>query len=290
MEELKLETITLGEDPAILVGMVRAYLATSAVDDVAAFDRERRIRSDAEAAVDRELHGFRRLVFGHVLSRTRLRVRDRENLRFERTRVFGVVRRIFLTIGKELADRGHIAEPRDVFYLTLDEVFAHFNGTSATSDLRALTFRRKDEFTGFTAEAAPPDRIETFGPLADWRPVALQSDVTHGDELRGTGCCPGVVRGTVRVVTDPRGARDLAGNILVAERTDPGWTLLFPVCSGLLVQRGSLLSHSAIVAREMGLPCIVGLPGLMSWLQDGDEVEMDGTTGLVRRLTRVEGA
>ena len=98
------------------------------------------------------------------------------------------------------------------------------------------------------------------------------------------GCCPGIVRARVRVVRDPREARDLAGHILVAERTDPGWTLLFPTARGLLVQRGSLLSHSAIVAREMGLPCIVGLPRLLETLREGEWVEMDGTTGIVRRL------
>jgi pyruvate,water dikinase len=110
------------------------------------------------------------------------------------------------------------------------------------------------------------------------------SPVIAGAELCGTGCCPGVVRAPVRVVRDPREARDLEGRILVAERTDPGWTLLFPMAAGLLVQRGSLLSHSAIVAREVGLPCIVGIAGLMETLGDGEEVEMDGTSGTVRRL------
>ena len=289
MEELKLETITLSEDPSLLIGMVRAYLATSATDAGAAFDSERRIRHQAEAVVDGKLRGIRRVVFRHVLSRTRLRVRDRENLRFERTRVFGLVRRIFVSIGKDLATHGHLSDVRDVFYLTKEEIFAHFDGTSVTPDLRSLVERRRSDFTAFEREPTPPDRIETFGPLSDWRRSTTIEPVVAGDTLQGIGCCPGVVRTTVRVVTDPRGARDLAGRILVAERTDPGWTLLFPIATGLLVQRGSLLSHSAIVAREMGLPCIVGLAGLMTWLRDGDEVEMDGTTGVVRRLTTTEG-
>jgi len=70
----------------------------------------------------------------------------------------------------------------------------------------------------------------------------------------------------------------------VAERTDPGWTLLFPAVRGLLVQRGSLLSHSAIVAREMGVPCIVGVPRLLELVREGECVEMDGATGTIRRL------
>jgi pyruvate,water dikinase len=70
----------------------------------------------------------------------------------------------------------------------------------------------------------------------------------------------------------------------VAERTDPGWIMLFPVCAGLLVERGSLLSHSAIVAREMGIPAIVSIPGVMGWARDGDWVEMDGASGIARKV------
>jgi rifampicin phosphotransferase len=102
------------------------------------------------------------------------------------------------------------------------------------------------------------------------------------------------VRGRVRVVRDPRGALLEPGEILVAERTDPGWVMLFPAASALLVERGSLLSHSAIVARELGIPAVVSIEGLTSWLETGDEVEMDGRTGEVRRLsglgTRDSGA
>ena len=108
-----------------------------------------------------------------------------------------------------------------------------------------------------------------------------------GDARRGTGCYPGTVRGIARVVRDPREATLEAGEILVAERTDPGWVMLFPAASGLLVERGSLLSHSAIVARELGLPAVVAIDGLTSWLESGDEVELDGRTGDVRRIRRV---
>jgi len=106
------------------------------------------------------------------------------------------------------------------------------------------------------------------------------------DERRGIGCCPGVVEGRARVITDPRQAVIEPGDVLVAERTDPGWILLFPSASAVVVERGSVLSHSAIVARELGIPAVVSLPGLTSWLCDGDQIAVDGTSGVVRRLTR----
>jgi pyruvate,water dikinase len=88
---------------------------------------------------------------------------------------------------------------------------------------------------------------------------------------------------------DPRGARLEQGEILVARQTDPGWVVLFPAAAGLLVERGSLLSHSAIVSRELRLPCIVSLPGITTLLKTGDLVEMDGATGIVRILTEEGG-
>jgi pyruvate,water dikinase len=103
---------------------------------------------------------------------------------------------------------------------------------------------------------------------------------------RGTGCYPGTVRGIARVVVDPRSATLRSGEILVAERTDPGWVMLFPGAAGLLVERGSLLSHSAIVSRELGIPSVVGVAGLTEWLRTGDMVELDGRSGTVRLLER----
>ncbi|HEV2147355.1 MAG TPA: PEP/pyruvate-binding domain-containing protein [Longimicrobiaceae bacterium] len=285
--ELKLETVTLGENPEFLVQMVRTYVRSGMTDPDATREREQEIRRAAEARVRASLRGPRRSVFFGVLRRTRERVRDRENLRFERTRVFGVVRRIFVGIGTRMADAGLLREARDVFWLRTEEVFGTLDGTATVGDLRAVVEQRKAEFAAYEREPSPPERFETFGPpalsFAALAPDAPSTDV-DAPTLKGTGCCPGVVRARVRVVTDPREAGVLDGHVLVAERTDPGWTLLFPPAAGLLVQRGSLLSHSAIVAREMGLPCIVGIPGLMQTLRDGEIVEMDGTTGVVLRL------
>ena len=99
--------------------------------------------------------------------------------------------------------------------------------------------------------------------------------------MQGIGACAGIVKGPVRVVTNPREAKLQPGEILVATQTDPGWVVLFPAASGLLVERGSLLSHSAIVARELQLPCIVSLSNITRTLKTGDIVEMNGKTGAV---------
>jgi pyruvate,water dikinase len=293
LEELKLETVTLREDPAFLLHMIRSYAERGTVEAEAQSAREAAIRRDAEARMRARLGGGRRWLFERVMRSARARVRDRENLRFERTRVFGLVRRLFLELGARFAERGLLSRPREVFWLTVDEVFEAAGGRLAPETVSSLVAERRTQFEQWEHAPAPPERFETREPppLVFGAEAADPADAPARagaalSELKGTGCCPGVVRERVRVVRDPREARDVTGRILVAERTDPGWTLLFPAVRGLLVQRGSLLSHSAIVAREMGLPCVVGIPGLLDTLQDGEEVEMDGTTGRVIRLER----
>jgi pyruvate,water dikinase len=231
---------------------------------------------------------FRRIVFAWVQRNARDRVRDRENLRFERTRVFGRVRRVFLESGRRLAQRGLISEPRDVFYLEVEEVLGYIEGTATTLDLAGLVRLRKQQYAALELNPPPPDRFDTRGMVNPLAAAARAREAVEGDPTvrRGVGCCAGIVRGRARVIRDPRGAQLKSGEVLVAERTDPGWVMLFPAAAGILVERGSLLSHSAIVSRELGIPGIVSIPGLMAWLREGDEVELDGSTGTVRLVSR----
>jgi len=287
--ELKLETTTPSEDPGYIIRMTRAYVAQQQTDAARGTAQEATVRERAEELVRNRLSGTRRRAFFHVLRHARSRIRDRENLRFERTRVFGAVRRIFRGLGHRLQELGRLEHHRDVYYLTVEETFAAVAGTGVTVDLRPLVAIRRAEFGRWEQDPGPPDRFETHGPPVAPPPTAAADAATPDGDLQGLGCCPGIVRSPVRIVRDPSRAGDLQGHILVAERTDPGWTLLFPTASGLLVQRGSLLSHSAIVAREVGLPCVVAIPGLMDALTDGEWVEMNGASGTVRRIAVPDG-
>jgi len=285
LEELKLESATLHEDPRMVLQSI-ARLARQ--PEPAGFDSEK-VSAAAEARVARALRGHpvRRWIFHFVISQTRSRVLNRENLRFERTRVFGRVRRIFLELGKRLHAMRVLGDPRDIFYLETEEALGFVEGTGVTSELGALAALRKSEFAKWR-ETSPDSRFETRGVVQGARVYhdtrAGSVPMASGEERKGIGCCPGLIRGRARVIVNPREAVIEPGEILVAPRTDPGWILLFPSASGLLVEQGSLLSHSAIVAREMGIPAVVSIPGLTAWLHTGDEIELDGTTGRVTRL------
>jgi len=289
IEELKLESSTLFDDPLPLLRSIGNYarnrLQPGATPPP---DSELTLRHEAEETVHLALaaHPLKRVLFDWVLKAARTRVRDRENLRFERTRVFGRVRLIAVEIGKRLTELEQLDTPRDIFWLELDEMLAFIEGRATTTDLMGLVALRKTEFERYRNEPQPADRFETRGVVYighDFQPETPYAPPA-GETLQGLGCSAGVVRGPVRVIREPRQANLASGEIIVAERTDPGWVMIFPAAAGLLVERGSLLSHSAIVAREMGLPVIVALGGVTQWLKDGDWVEMDGTTGRITRL------
>jgi phosphohistidine swiveling domain-containing protein len=276
LEELKLESPTVRDDPASLLHSIGA-MASRPVTEAASF------KPTPKPDIGNPL---KKAIFAYVLKHARNRVRARENLRFERTRLFGRVRTILREIGKRLHADGKLESAEDVFYLELGDILSIWEATGTNHDLAALARQRRNEFHVFSTTEAPPDRFSTRGPAYRTTrfEVAPVSTTQSEHSLNGTGACPGRVKGKARVVLDPRNAHIEPGEILVAQQTDPGWVVLFPAAAGLLVERGSLLSHSAIVSRELNLPCIVSLPGITTRLKTGDLIEMDGTSGVVTIL------
>ncbi len=277
-QELKLESITLDQDPRPLL----AAIAASA--------RMKHTVARHSGGGDPFAEPFRgkplrRLVARGVLSVAKARVRDRENLRFQRTRVFGHARRIFLAMGRQFHAHGVLDDSRDVFFLTVPEVLGAVEGFGIGDDLAVLAARRKAEMVAAELRPDPPERIEVSGAAVTLAlvPPAPRS----GDEGRlrsGTACCAGKVRAPARVIHDPRTESMRSGEVLVARFTDPGWIALFTNASAIVVERGSLLSHSAIVARELGLPCVVGVKSVTDWIANGEIIEVDGTAGTVRKV------
>ncbi|HEX8547920.1 MAG TPA: PEP/pyruvate-binding domain-containing protein [Cytophagaceae bacterium] len=288
--ELKLETVTYKQNPSAFIKIVKSYVQQGIVKNTDENKTEDHLRDAAEKKARKALEGkwSRRLVFNYFLKHARTLVSQRENLRFERTRGFGMVRQIFSAIGHQFYTAKLINSDRDIFFLTKKEVFDYIKGTSVNKDLRKLILQRKEEYSVFekqkTAERIRTNGIVNYGN--DFSAIPAKS-INDGD-LKGIGCCAGVVRAKVRLVVDPNEVENLNGDILVTSSTDPGWVTLFPTAAGILVERGSLLSHSAIVSREMGIPCIVGITGLLDLLRSGDLVEMDGRTGEIKILDRHE--
>lgn len=293
MDELKLEEYSLRDRPHLVYQVLRNYLALndpSALDVSAMERREQSVREGAEEKVATALGGVgslpKRIVFRAVLKRARLGVKNRENMRFARTRIYGLLREVLRALGYRLAEERVLDESEDVFYLTLDEVWDYVKGTAVTTKLNELARLRRVEFDEYRSAdcSRPDDRFETFGMAYHRNRLRDHKQRTFvGEEglLRGVGCSPGEVTGEAIVIADPRDDVRLNGEILVAERTDPGWVPLYPAVSGLLIERGSILSHSAVVAREMGIPTIVGISHLLASVESGQQLTMNGSAGTI---------
>ncbi|MCG8313698.1 MAG: phosphoenolpyruvate synthase [Pseudomonadales bacterium] len=288
MSEMKLEEKDLFSDPSFLFVCLKNYVRSGTTDLQAYELREKELRTNAEALVAKELTGLKKNVYFWSLKHARKAVKNRENTRFARTRAYGVARSMFQSMGLRLTELGVLKQPDDVFYLTLDEIYGIHQGTLTAYSLGAFVELRKQEYAEFE-DQEPKIRFQTRGPVYwknDFIDVPETPDVEEGADyhLKGLACCPGVVEGIVRVVHSPNEDLTLDGQILVAKRTDPGWVPLFPSVAALLVERGSLLSHSAIVAREMGIPAVVGVKGLLNTLETGMRVRMDGQKGTITIL------
>ncbi len=193
-------------------------------------------------------------------------------------------------------------EPRDIFYLEVDEVLAFVEGRATTTDLRGLVRIRRAEFAALCERDRRRRRQRIASRRAacrhqghDFQRAAragASASTDGGDDARAGPRAAAPASSAAACASSAIHARrrSISATILVAEHTDPGWIMLFPSAAGVLVERGSLLSHSAIVARELGIPAIVSVPGVTRWLRDGDWVEMDGATGRVRRIPADDAA
>jgi pyruvate,water dikinase len=283
LAELKLESPTLRDNPIPLLRSIGQLAAHPTRDPVPELNLRQQAELQARYAL--KPNPIRRWIFRWVLRQARHRVRDRENLRFERTRVFGRARQVFRALGRQFYALDLLNQPDDIFYLDVGEILGVIDGTAISTNLRGLVSTRRAEFEHYTRLPAPSDRFSTVGVVHhgnryDAPPDEEQSTI---EQRQGTGCSPGQVCAPVQVITNPYQTPLKPGHILVAEHTDPGWVMLFPSAVGVIVERGSVLSHSAILSREMGLPAVVGLRGALTWLKTDDWVILNGTTGTVQR-------
>lgn len=288
LQELKLETLTLKDNPSSLYSSIATFAKRIKNNPIEEID-ERKNRIEAEKKVKKKLRfkPIEKAEFDFILRQARFTVKNRENLRFERTRLFGRVRELFLRIGYILTSMNIINEKRDIFYLEVDEILYYIDGKSTTNNLKELIEIRKKQYIKYK-DMTPDERFYSYGAVNIGNEFKKEKNINRDKEtkleLKGIGASPGIARGKVRIIKNPSNARLEQGEILVAEFTDPGWIMLFPAASGILVERGSLLSHSAIVSRELGIPAVVGITGLMDTLNDGDIVELNGTTGEIRKI------
>lgn len=258
LEELKLESATYRTNPLLLIHAILEY-------------------ADGAAALRRKLHASASarpktsLLNKLYLKRAVVGIKNRETSRLNRSRLYGMVREIFLHIANNLHAQGIIDDTSDIFYLTIDEVL----GGDMTHAKKRIAERKK-QYAAYPTQA-PANRIileDGKSPISSREPIQI-------DTLSGTPVSTGVVEGEVLVVLDSTQVASTKDKILVTRTTDPGWVFLLAHAKGIISEKGSLLSHTAIIARELSIPAVVGVPRATEQLVTGQHIVLNGDTGTI---------
>jgi phosphohistidine swiveling domain-containing protein len=309
--ELMLTVPGFQEEPERLIELLKAYVALdgdSPARQLRIQESERlRETSRVSAALGARIH--KKLALLILLRWTQKSITLRERARLKQALLYSRLRRVALAIGRRLTDVGRLDGADDVFLLTVEEIDALLSGNAMFPDhVRPLIALRRLAHAE-VASLAPPDSITLaagaylsgagerprpergakppsesergWGPAsADKRCSALASS---GSDLRGLGVCGGTATARAAVLTDVSQAHALQrGDVLVTRQTDPGWAAVFPLISGLVMERGGMLSHGSIIAREFGIPSVVGVPNATGLIPHGRLVHIDGERGIVR--------
>lgn len=223
-----------------------------------------------------------------LIALARRYARLREDQRYAWQKSLAVTRAAYLMLGRDLAARDLIHAADEIFYATHAELERYYGMKSEPHELAETVAARKREWVMYAekerarAENAYPLFLRGDEPLSE----RAHNDV-EPNEWRGRGVSAGVARGAARIVEEPRALeRVRAGEILIAPSTDPAWTPVFARAAAVVLERGGVLSHGAVVAREYHLPAVTAIPNILRALRDGEWVEVDGTRGLVRRVPR----
>ncbi len=264
--------------------LVKSYAEVSIDHPLGHLARHRRDQAAYARALAARLKCRQRRIYSYVLNRARQAVALRERGRLLQSLLFGEMRMVVMALGRRLKSRGLLEEAEAVFYLHLDEIqkllAGKFQFPAAIGDLIA---RRRQDLEECRTLEPPGFFFLEPGEVACHRRRHDQGAIS-GHRLQGTGVSRGLATGPARVIRDPlQGGRLQPGDILVTHATDPGWTPLFFIAGGLVLERGGMLSHGAIVAREFGIPAVVGVENAASAIADGALITVDGYHGTVQR-------
>lgn len=270
------------DDPTFVFEMVRNYLSHPAGQPTPRQHYERQVREhdEAKAHVDRALarHPLRRRLFRWLVRALEERLPLREAPKFYTLMGLAHIRDLYLEVGRRMVARGLLEKSEDFFFLSIPELERIAESKLGAAWIQEQIPLRRREFAQHL-RASPPLVVRSDGKPAGKPPAA-------SEVLRGTPVSWGTARGPARILLDPGdGAVLHKGEILVAPFTDPGWTPLFLTAGALVMEIGGIMSHGAVVAREYGIPAVVGVKDATRLFRQGELLEVNGATGEVRRLS-----
>ncbi len=277
--EFELSAHPWREDPATLDKLIAA--ASTERDDTTV------ARRDAARARIRKLAGWRWAILGKTLGMLETHMRWRENGKVSMAMATHSMRLICREAGRRLAAQGRLAQPGDVWFLRLDELVGELADAPTVDVAQSVKRRRR---THELAADLPlpemldvrPGLVEEIGP-ARWKAMGVLPPKPPAADggLTGAGGAPGSATGRARIVDDPNEVDLADGDIIVARGTDSAWTPLFFQVAAVVVDVGGPMSHSAIAAREVGIPCVVNVKNGTTRIREGQSITVDGSAGTV---------
>lgn len=217
-----------------------------------------------------------------MIDRLRRFIGYREYPKYAMVSRYFIYKQALMAEAQRLVEQGVLVEAEDIFYLRFDEL--HEVVRTGHIDEQIIA-RRKDAFDSHR-ELSPPRVLTSHGEAITG---SYRRDDVPEDALTGLAVSTGTVEGRARVVTSIADAGLEPGDILVTAYTDPGWTPLFATAAGLITEVGGAMTHGAVIAREYGLPAVVGVSGATDRIRDGQRVRLNGTDGYVMLLDPSDG-
>ena len=221
-----------------------------------------------------------RMITSWVASQTRSAIDWRERFRFNRAQTFNLSRKAFDSIGAALAAEDILEDPRDIYWLTDQEVDELVNAHAPVLSGKKQVEDRKKQFALYEKQELGL-AVSGSGRIAA-NHLSKTENVEGDGRLSGNGVAPGLVTCEAIVVLEFDPKLDVRGKVLVVRYIDPGWTLLFTQAAAIIAERGNALSHAAIISREIGIPAIVGAVNATSQIQTGQVITVNGNTGGIR--------
>ncbi|MCL7987909.1 PEP-utilizing enzyme [Sphingobacterium sp. lm-10] len=277
------------DSPDDLIATLKYYLHRHISD----LDHARHVEAQVQAAAEEKAnHHFRRSPikrwwYNKTLRKTREMLRMKEDFQYDYIHVLGIVKQVFSVIGKRFSEEGILEFESDIFFLSKEEIFAFIEGSSITTDLNGLVAVRKEEYERFQSMPAPASPIATFGiPYKSNDFFAAAKEFVQHDKLCGVVSCQGKVQGTVRIWKGDEDFVMAEGEVIVAKSAHWRIEKELSGAGALLLEKGSVWSPLSVLARQLNVPSVVEIDGLLSYLKDGDLVDVDAISGEIKKIEK----
>lgn len=275
LEELKIESSTFRTDRKLLENKINEYNIDK--------EKLKKLYESINTKSEEELD-IKDKKLAKLIKKCKQGIKNREISRLNRSRIFGMVREIFLTLGEKFESKNIIASTKDIYYLTIEEIF---DLVDENKNMQEVVEKRKSDYEMYKLLPAYSriifEKKEFNKSHTNVNSIKLYQ---NNNTLKGIPCSNGIVEGEALVIENIKNIPNCKDKILITKMTDPGWVFLLAAAKGVIAEKGSLLSHTAIISRELKVPFIVGVEKLIDTIKTGDIIRMNGFSGEIEILER----